>query len=120
MARLLVVASCTVTLGLGLLGCGGGPATPRAGHRLEDVSRVLPPEADVVLLARRVTCPDGPSLGVLPLVVERNAYGRQIASGIFPLKGDSGFPDAHGTFIRAPRIAAIEAGATPAVVASER
>lgn len=66
--------------------------------------------AGVVLLARSVRGPEQPSLGLLALDVERNAYGRQVASGVFALTGENGFPDAPGTFIRAPRIRRVDDG----------
>lgn len=85
----------------------------RAG--LADGLPILATCAGVVLLARHVTSPRQPSLGVLALEVERNAYGRQLASGIDALTGENGFPDTNGTFIRAPRIARIAADADPGV-----
>ena len=62
--------------------------------------------AGVILLAQAVA-PTQPSLGVLGIDVERNAYGRQVFSTIaeidlVPVLGDP--PQMEGVFIRAPRI----------------
>lgn len=61
--------------------------------------------AGCILLARRVTRPEQPSLGALDAVVERNAYGRQIDSAIktAPTKLPGG--PLEMVYIRAPRIA---------------
>ncbi len=73
--------------------------------------------AGVVLLARRVEPPQE-SLGLLDLRVQRNAYGRQVASAVVPLRlapalGEP--PSAEGVFIRAPRI--VEVGPEMEVLA---
>jgi pyridoxal 5'-phosphate synthase pdxT subunit len=59
--------------------------------------------AGMILLDRR-------HLGVLDLAVERNAYGRQVASfeAELELAGDD--EPLHGVFIRAPRVADVGAG----------
>ncbi len=59
--------------------------------------------AGAILLAREVTCPVQPSLNMMDIAVERNAYGRQIDSRIarLPLNGDGEF---EAVFIRAPVI----------------
>lgn len=67
--------------------------------------------AGVILLAQTVV-PKQPSLGVLAIDVERNAYGRQVFSTIAeidlaPELGDP--PRMEGVFIRAPRITRREA-----------
>lgn len=62
--------------------------------------------AGVILLAETVV-PTQPSLGILALDVERNAYGRQLQSEVamIDLTGDIGEPrQMEGVFIRAPRI----------------
>ncbi len=63
--------------------------------------------AGAILLARRVSHPDQPSLGVLDLAVERNAYGRQIDSFIAPGEWEgvsrAAEPPLEMVFIRAPR-----------------
>ncbi len=65
---------------------------------------VLATCAGMILLAREVTAPAQHSFGTLDIAVARNGYGRQIASGTFPLTG-SGVPEGTtGIFIRAPRI----------------
>jgi len=68
---------------------------------------VLATCAGLVLLARRVRQPAQASLGLLDVEVERNGYGRQIASGLYDVTGRNGFPDMVGAFIRAPRIARV-------------
>lgn len=65
---------------------------------------VLATCAGVVLLAREVRHPRQDSLDLLDVTVERNAYGRQIHSGTFPLHGEGVPAGAQGVFIRAPRI----------------
>lgn len=60
--------------------------------------------AGAILLATDVQNPPQRSLGVLPMTVERNAYGRQIDSTI--LETDTSLPGGplEMVFIRAPRI----------------
>lgn len=62
--------------------------------------------AGAILLATDVQNPPQRSLGVLPMTVERNAYGRQIDSTI--LETDTSLPGGplEMVFIRAPRIRA--------------
>jgi 5'-phosphate synthase pdxT subunit len=61
--------------------------------------------AGAILLAREVTSPSQPSLGLLDVTVERNAYGRQVDSHIAnercPKLGPEPLPM---VFIRAPAI----------------
>jgi len=67
---------------------------------------VLATCAGVILLAQTVV-PTQPSLAVLAIDVERNAYGRQVFSTIadIDLTADLGDPpQMEGVFIRAPRI----------------
>lgn len=62
--------------------------------------------AGVILLAKRVFPPQ-PSLGILDLDVERNAYGRQVHSSVTAVEVSAevgGGPLMEGVFIRAPRI----------------
>ena len=63
--------------------------------------------AGSILMAERVESPPQESLGVLPVTVQRNAYGRQNESFIAPLTlrlpGQES-QDQEGVFIRAPRI----------------
>lgn len=63
--------------------------------------------AGCILLARHVTRPEQPSLGVLDAIVERNAYGRQIDSTIVMLPTALPGGPLETVYIRAPRIAAI-------------
>jgi 5'-phosphate synthase pdxT subunit len=78
----------------------------RIAERIRAGMAVLATCAGVILLARAVV-PTQPSLGVLAVDVERNAYGRQVFSTIaeidlVPALGDP--PRMEGAFIRAPRI----------------
>lgn len=67
--------------------------------------------AGAILVARRVTNPDQPSLGLIDIEIERNGYGRQIDS----FETDASVP-ALGSeplrlvFIRAPRIRRVGPG----------
>lgn len=69
--------------------------------------------AGLILLAARVTNPEQPSLGLIDVTVERNAYGRQIdsfiATGEYRLPGGDPAPG-EMVFIRAPRIVAAGPG----------
>lgn len=60
--------------------------------------------AGCILLARRVTQPEQPSLGVLDVTVERNAYGRQIDSAILATPTALPGGPLEAVYIRAPRI----------------
>jgi 5'-phosphate synthase pdxT subunit len=64
---------------------------------------VLATCAGLILLAAEVRNPVQRSLALLDVAVDRNGYGRQIASGTFPL-GGAAPPGSTGVFIRAPRI----------------
>lgn len=66
--------------------------------------------AGAILLAREVRNPEQRSLGVLDVVVERNAYGRQVDSSIetAPTKLSGG--PLEMVYIRAPRIVEIGPG----------
>lgn len=71
---------------------------------------VLATCAGLILIARRVTGPEQPSLALLDVEVARNAWGRQVAS--FEARADGG--DLPLTFIRAPRI--VDAGRAEVLV----
>jgi 5'-phosphate synthase pdxT subunit len=73
--------------------------------------------AGAILLAREVTHPPQPSLDLMDITVERNAYGRQIDSRIarVPVKDDS---ELEAVFIRAPIIRRVGEGTS--VLASYR
>lgn len=60
--------------------------------------------AGAILLAREVRNPGQRSLGLLDMVVERNAYGRQIDSTILTAPSSLPGPPLEMVFIRAPRI----------------
>jgi 5'-phosphate synthase pdxT subunit len=66
--------------------------------------------AGAILLAREVTHPAQPSLDLMDITVERNAYGRQVDSRIakVSLNGDGEF---EAVFIRAPIIRRVGSGA---------
>ena len=67
--------------------------------------------AGAILLAREVTHPQQPSLGLLDITVERNAYGRQIDSRIARIPMPEG-GDMEAVFIRAPIIRRLGPGST--------
>lgn len=60
--------------------------------------------AGCILLAKEVRNPEQPSLGVLNITVERNAYGRQIDSVIETAETKLGGGPLEMVYIRAPRI----------------
>jgi 5'-phosphate synthase pdxT subunit len=64
--------------------------------------------AGAILLAHSVTNPAQPSLNLIDIDVERNAYGRQIDSRVARVQSDSGEMEA--VFIRAPKILRVGAG----------
>lgn len=75
---------------------------------------VLATCAGVILLAREVQNPPQPSLGLLDVVVVRNAYGRQLASTVATLEvtapEELPSPTFEGVFIRAPRLVHVGSG----------
>lgn len=60
--------------------------------------------AGCILLARHVVEPEQPSLGVLDVTVERNAYGRQLDSTILTTPTTLPGGPIEAVYIRAPRI----------------
>lgn len=107
--------------GMDLLALPGGESTVQ-GKLLNDLGLFAPLKeridgglpvfavcAGLILLAERIE--DDPTVwfGSLPVVVRRNAYGRQLGSfrtfGMF-----DGKPDVPMTFIRAPAITAVSSG----------
>ena len=67
--------------------------------------------AGAILLARDVEGPPAQGLGLLPMTVVRNAYGRQLDSSIVRLTdvaGALGTEPLEAVFIRAPRITAVD------------
>jgi 5'-phosphate synthase pdxT subunit len=60
--------------------------------------------AGAILLASEVTRPSQPSLGLMDIDVERNAYGRQLDSRIARLRPEGSGADLEAVFIRAPKI----------------
>ena len=74
--------------------------------------------AGLILLARDVESPRQPSLGLIDITAERNAYGRQKES--FETEGDAdlgeGLRPLKMVFIRAPRIRRMGPGVTPLVM----
>lgn len=67
--------------------------------------------AGAILLAREVLNPSQPSLNLLDMAVERNAYGRQLDSRVVRLSDHSlGDGDLEAVFIRAPIIRRVGQG----------
>ncbi len=70
--------------------------------------------AGAILLAGAVTNPAGEGLGLLPLRVERNAYGRQLDSTVLRLtdldRNALGTAPLEAVFLRAPRITSVGNG----------
>jgi 5'-phosphate synthase pdxT subunit len=60
--------------------------------------------AGAILLASEVTRPSQPSLGLMDIDVERNAYGRQLNSRIARLRPEGSGAELEAVFIRAPKI----------------
>lgn len=82
------------------------------GERIRGGLPVLATCAGVILLAVAVR-PEQPSLGVLDVDVERNAYGRQLHSVVTGLELSpelGGEARGEGVFIRAPRVTRVGAG----------
>ena len=66
--------------------------------------------AGLVLLAKEAGALPAPTLGLLDVSVERNAYGRQVDSFSCPLEVPALGGSFDGVFIRAPRIRRVGAG----------
>jgi 5'-phosphate synthase pdxT subunit len=64
--------------------------------------------AGAILLAHTVTRPRQPSLDLIDIDVERNAYGRQLDSRVASV--DAAGKDMEAVFIRAPKILRVGAG----------
>jgi 5'-phosphate synthase pdxT subunit len=60
--------------------------------------------AGAILLANEVTGPAQPSLGLIDITVERNAYGRQVDSFVGEAESELPGGNLEAVFIRAPRI----------------
>lgn len=60
--------------------------------------------AGAILLAREVINPSQPSLGLIDITIERNAYGRQVDSFISEVETNLKGGPMEAVFIRAPRI----------------
>jgi pyridoxal 5'-phosphate synthase pdxT subunit len=74
--------------------------------------------AGAILLAKEVRHPQQRSLGALDMVVERNAYGRQIDSSILTAPSELPGEPLEMVFIRAPQI--VETGKDVEVLARRR
>lgn len=73
--------------------------------------------AGAILLSRRVTSPEQPSVGLLDAAIERNAYGRQVDSFEAGVEVPAlGSPELDVAFIRAPRF--VEVGRDVDVLAT--
>ncbi|HEX7615091.1 MAG TPA: pyridoxal 5'-phosphate synthase glutaminase subunit PdxT [Thermoanaerobaculia bacterium] len=106
----------------GLVIPGGESTTLRLlmeGTGIEDAIRALAVRGDpvlgtcagAILLARDVEGPRAPGFGLLPMTVVRNAYGRQLDSGVVRLTDLAptlGGDPLEAVFIRAPRISAVD------------
>jgi 5'-phosphate synthase pdxT subunit len=107
----------------GLVLPGGESTTFRKlmdGTGIEDAIRTVARRGDpilgtcagAILLARDVQGPPLQGLGLLPITVVRNAYGRQLDSSIMRLTdvapGAFGEEPIEAVFIRAPRIVAVD------------
>ena len=107
----------------GLVIPGGESTTLRrlmAGTGIEEAIRavalrgdpVLGTCAGAILLARDVGEPRAPGLGLLPMTVVRNAYGRQLDSAVVRLtdlaRGVLGAEPLEAVFIRAPKIESVD------------
>ncbi len=78
----------------------------RIRQRISDGMPVLATCAGIILLATRVD-PEQPSIAILDVTVQRNAFGRQVHSDVvtIELAPELGPPSTtRGIFIRAPRI----------------
>ncbi len=97
----------------------GGALAGRLAELIRGGLPVLATCAGVILLAREVRHPAQRSLGLLDVVVDRNAYGRQIDSTVVELsvcdRAAVGSETLEGVFIRAPRVT--EVGASVRVLA---
>jgi 5'-phosphate synthase pdxT subunit len=80
------------------------------GETLRSGLPVLATCAGMILLAERVEGPAQRSYGVLPITVQRNGYGRQLHSGVFPLRSGRLPAGTTGVFIRAPKVTAVGPG----------
>lgn len=88
----------------------------RLRQLVENGTPVLATCAGVILIAREVHNPPQPSLALLDVSVERNSYGRQLASAVVELRADAsalGTSTLEGVFIRAPRLRALGPGVRP-------
>jgi 5'-phosphate synthase pdxT subunit len=74
--------------------------------------------AGAILIATHVLNPEQPSLGLLDITVERNAYGRQLDSHIAQVHPEKWPRDLEAVFIRAPIIR--EVGPSVHVLATHR
>ena len=83
----------------------GTPLESALGAFIAAGAPVLATCAGLILVAKEVRAPAQPSLALLEVVVERNAYGRQLHS--FEGRSAAGRPL---IFIRAPRIVEVGAG----------
>lgn len=91
-----------------------GAMTELLRRRIEAGLPVLATCAGIILLASEVV-PEQPSLSLLDVTIERNAYGRQLSSAVVEVRtaeelGDG--PTMEGVFIRAPRVRRTGPGVT--------
>lgn len=75
----------------------------------------------LILLAKEIVGSDQPRLNLMDITVERNAFGRQIASFEKDLAiPEIGSPDFHAIFIRAPYIIKVAAGVQILAIMDEK
>jgi len=79
-------------------------------HRVAEGLPVWGTCAGAILLARRIEGTQQPTLGLIDIVVRRNAYGRQVDSFEAPLTIRGLDEPVNGVFIRAPIITEVGAG----------
>ena len=115
----LVIPGGESTTSLRLLSsapAGGADFEPAVRRLLDRGGAVFGTCAGAILLAKRVTSPEQPSWGLLDVDIERNAFGRQVASFEAMLDTDGDADRAGGgapyeaLFIRAPRIRRVGPG----------
>lgn len=86
---------------------GDEPWFEKLGSFHEEGGALFGTCAGAILLSKRVTGPDQPSLGLLDAGIRRNAYGRQKESFEIPLDLEDLGGSVDAVFIRAPRFTSL-------------